>query len=262
MNSNPIGILDSGVGGLTIWKEIAIQLPYESTLYIADSKNCPYGTKSAEEIYALARRLVQFLVDKNCKIIVIACNTITVHCLDKLRAEFKGIPIVGAVPVIKTAAAASRNRKIGVLSTSATTNSQYQRDLINRFAGESEVLTVGTDSLVPLVEKGIVSGGMVEEILQREFHPFIQSDIDTLVLGCSHFPFLQKPIRKVLGEGVKILDSAGAIARQVKRVLQSRMEIQEKQKPTRAFYTTGDTGKFSEALKIIGYNNPVEYIEI
>lgn len=262
MNNQAIGILDSGVGGLTIWKEIVSQLPYEPTIYIGDSKNCPYGNRSAEEIYQLARRLVEFLIQKQCKLIVVACNTITVSCLEKLRQEFRAIPIVGTVPVVKTASEMSRSKRIAIFSTSATEKSQYQRDLINRFARECEVITVGTDKLVPLIEQGKLKGEEVQKVLREELQEIVNGHIDVLALGCSHFPLVRKEIQKIVGERVKVLDSAGAIARQVERVLRNRMSLFDQKQSIHEFYTTGDSQLFSKILKIIGYNNSVHTIDL
>ena len=260
MNTQPIGVLDSGVGGLSIWREIVRLVPHESTIYIGDSKNCPYGSKSEDEIYTLAKRLVQTLLDKNCKLIVLACNTITVSCLDRLRRDFKAVPIIGVVPVVKTAAEQSRNGRIGILSTSKTAQSQYQRDLINRFAQISTVTNLGTDRLVPFIEAGKTEG--IEEVLTEVLEPFKKENIDVLALGCSHFPFLKAEMKKILGKNVEILDSGLAIARQVKRVLESRDELCDKFKPNYIFFTTGDKSLFSKVLRSVGNNNRVEQIEI
>ncbi len=245
MNNQPIGILDSGVGGLSIWREIVSQLPHESTIYLADSKNCPYGNKSAEEIYLLAKQLVQFLVDKRVKLIVVACNTITVACLGKLREEFPTIPIVGTVPVIKTAVQQTKKKKIGILSTTATARSYYQKKLIKQFANDCDVVSVGGDKLVPMVEKGKIEGKEIQHVLDGVLQPFVEKHIDVLALGCSHFPFLKKEIHKILGLDVAILDSAEAIARQVRRVLANNNTLSSVDNATHEFYTTGDAAQFS-----------------
>ncbi len=255
MNNQPIGILDSGAGGLTIWKEIVKELPKESTIYIADSQNCPYGNKSELEIYRLASRLVQFLIQKNAKLIVVACNTITVSCLDKLREDFPDIPIVGTVPVIKTASESSKAKKIGVLSTKRTAESDYQKNLIQKFASDCKVISVGTEELVPLVEEQRLKGAEAQSILREVLQPFIDAKVDTLVLGCSHFPFLRQEIQRCIGSKIKILDSGEAVARQVKRVLVQNQALASDEKSVHSFITTGDPHVFSEILASIGYNN-------
>lgn len=249
MNTRPIGVLDSGVGGLSIWKEIIKELSHESTIYIADSLNCPYGEKSEEEIYDLSKSLVKFLIDKKAKLIVIVCNTITVFCIDKLRFDFPQIPIVGTVPAIKTAAEISKNKKIGILSTKATASSKYQKDLINKFAGHCEVINLGDSLLVPLVEKGDVDSEKTRIVLKKTLKKFKLSKVDTIALGCSHFPFLKKEIEKIMGDKVKILDSGAAIARQVKRVLTNNNHLSLSNNPSHTFYTTGDAEEFTIVSK-------------
>lgn len=249
MHNQPIGIIDSGVGGLTIWQEIAHQLPHESVVYIADSKNCPYGDKTPEHIYALAKKLIAFLVAKDVKLIVIACNTITVTCLDKLRNDFPSVPIVGTVPVVKLAATLSHKRSIGVLSTRATSKSQYQKQLIAQFAADCEVVTVGTDKLVPLVEAGKTSGKEVKAVLAEVLAPFRHGAVDVLVLGCTHFPFLKAAMQGIVGEHVRILDSAGAIARQVHRVLEKNGVLASQAQGKYVFYTTGESGVLQRLLQ-------------
>lgn len=253
--NRPIGVLDSGVGGLTIWKEIVKGLPKESTIYIADSKNCPYGIKTAEEIYNLAKRLVIFLVTQDVKLIVLACNTITVSCLDKLRSEFPQIPIVGTVPVVKTASKMTKNKKIGILSTVRTAKSSYQKNLIKKFAKDLKVLNIGTDKLVPLIEKGD-HVKMIQIILQQELKPFVDAKVDILALGCSHFPLIKDQIQSILKD-VQVLDSGAAIARQVKRVL-SNNNILSSSKRDYTFYTSGETAPFNKILKSMGYKRSLK----
>jgi len=253
MNNQPIGILDSGVGGLSIWKEIVRTLPNESTIYLADSINCPYGDKTEEEIYGLAKRLVQFLLDNNVELIVLACNTITVFCIDKLRADFPQIPIVGTVPAVKTAVEYSKNKRIGILSTTATANSKYQKDLIAKFARRLQVINLGTNQLVPYVEKGEVTGAKVKEVLKKTLNKFLAEGVDTIALGCSHFPFLKSRIEQIMGGKVKVLDSGKAIARQARRVLTENNSLVSMNNPSHLFYTTGDANKFEVvAKKLVG----------
>jgi len=251
MKNQPIGILDSGVGGLSIWREIIKKLPHESTIYLADSANCPYGEKTAEEIYKLSKRMVKFFLEKKVKLIILACNTITVTCLDKLRQDFPKIPIIGIVPVIKTASELTKNGRIGVLSTRRTANSRYQKELIKKFAKGLKVLNLGTDKLVPLIERGESFG--IIKMLGRELKAFQDFKVDVLVLGCSHFPFLKRKIRRIMGEKIKILDSAGAVARQVKRILIHNSTVSFSKKPFFLFYTTGNHERFREiSAKLVG----------
>lgn len=241
--------MDSGVGGLTVWKEITHLLPQESTIYIGDSKNAPYGDKSAEEVYLLARRLIQFLLAKNVKLIVIACNTITTVCLDRLRNEFKEIPLIGTVPVVKKAVEVSKKKKIGILSTNNTASSHYQKHLLDQFARGVVVVNRGTNKLVPLVEKGEIEGEALERILEQVLLPFQGVEVDVLALGCTHFPFLKKQMKQILGSQVTLLDSGQAIARQVQRVLERNSALGKREKVTHQLFTTGDKAIFE---KIVG----------
>ena len=251
MNNHPIGILDSGVGGLSVWQEITKLLPDESTVYIADSKNIPYGTKTAEEIYTLSSRLIRFLLAKKVKLIVVACNTITVTNIDRLRKDFPTIPIIGTVPVVKNAVEKTKKKKIGILSTINTAQSAYQKKLLEKFAGLATVINKGTNKLVPLVENGEVTGALVVQLLQQELQPFKDADIDVLALGCTHFPFLEPEMKKILGKDVEILDSGAAIARHVQRILEHNntkgLRIKEKEL-SHVLYTTGDEKKFEATI--------------
>ncbi len=253
MHNQPIGILDSGVGGLSIWNEIVALLPNEPTIYLADQKNVPYGTKTVEEIHELSRDLITFLLQRKVKLIVIACNTITVNCLDFLREEFPQIPIIGTVPVVKLAAQVTKNRKIGILSTIRTAYSHYQKQLISTYAGECEVVNIGTDRLVPFVERGETNSEILLNTLKNELQPFQATHIDTLALGCTHYPFLRDEMQKILGDKISILDSGAAIARQVKRVLENNKLFSSQETKSYEFYTTGSTEKFTKvAKKLVG----------
>lgn len=263
MNNNSIGILDSGIGGLSIWREVIRELPLESTIYVADSKNCPYGEKSEQEVYKLTKRIVEFLVKKGSKLVVIACNTATVSALDKLRQDFKDLPIVGTVPVVKTAAQNSRNRKIGILSTTRTAKSEYQKNLTNTFAQGCEIVNWGTDKLVPFIEKGDTDSLELKKNLISELEAFKKAQIDSLALGCTHFPFLRKEIQKILGSNIQIFDSGGAIARQVKRVLTQNKTLSSNANPSHIFYTTGDVIQFRGVVgKLLGEDIKVDLANI
>lgn len=240
MNNQPIGILDSGVGGLTVWKEILKALPHESTIYIGDSLNAPYGARKKEEILHLASKMIDFLLTKQVKLIVVACNTITVSGIDVLRKKYPKVPIIGAVPVIKTAVKISKTGKIGVLSTVKTAESEYQKSLIAEFAKGCDVLNLGTNRLVPLIEKGEIEGEELQKILEKELEPFKKAKVDVLALGCTHFPFLTESITKILGKEITLLDSGSAIARQVGRVLEHNNTLATQNNLRHIMYTTGD----------------------
>lgn len=256
MKNNPIGIFDSGIGGLSILKEVRKILPSESIIYLADSKNCPYGGKTPEDVYVLAKKSLSFLIEQKAKLVVIACNTVTVSCIDKLRQDFPKTPIIGIVPVVKKAAEKSKNKKIGVLSTTTTANSEYQAKLIHQYAAECEITSIGTDELVPLIETGAVNTDVFKGVLERTLAPFKESRIDTLALGCSHFPLVKEIIQNILGDKVLVLDSGGAVARHLKRVL-SYENLETSQKFSECEYiTTGNLSSFSKTVKeIVGENS-------
>jgi len=247
MNNNPIGIIDSGIGGLSVWQEIVKLLPVESTLYLADSKYLPYGEKDEAEIYRLSKRLIHYLLKQQVKLVVIACNTITVSALEQLRRDFPSLPIIGTVPVVKTALRQAQGKppKIGILSTKRTAESIYLQNLIDQFAQDAHVVNLGTDKLVSMVESGEVD----MDVLREELQPFLDADIDTLALGCTHFPFLRNEMQEVLGKDVHILDSGEAIARQVKRILESEKEISDKGEGEHTFYTTGEEKQFAKQIQ-------------
>ena len=247
MNTNPIGILDSGIGGLTVLKSIVKELPHESIIYIGDSKNTPYGTKTQDEIYHLSKQLIKFLLKKQVKLIVIACNTITVSCLDRLRSDYPYMPIVGTVPVIKTAAAVSQKKRIGILSTTRTAQSEYQKHLIEEFASDCQVFNHGTDDLVPLIEEGKVRTEEMTAAVEKALTVFSKEDIDTLVLGCTHFPFLEEQMKHILGKDIQLLDSGDAIARQVRRVLEHNDSLMTEGEGNVIVCTTGNM-KIAENL--------------
>ncbi|TSC63742.1 MAG: glutamate racemase [Microgenomates group bacterium Gr01-1014_93] len=187
--------------------------------------------------------MINFLLKKQIKLLVIACNTITVSCLDELRKDYPSLPIVGIIPVIKTAAKLSENKKIGIFSTLLTANSSYQKDLIQKFAKDVSVLNQGSSTLVSSIEK--LDFEAIDRALQKELEPFRQSNIDTLALGCSHFPLIKDKIQKYL-PGVLILDSSEAVSRQVERILTHEDLLSKLKTSGYNFYTTGD-------LKVLDY---------
>lgn len=252
MDKRAIGVLDSGVGGLTVWREILSLLPQESTIYIADSKNTPYGSKRADEIITLASRLIEFLLKKDVKLIVVACNTITVSGIDELRKKYSQVPIIGTVPVIKRAAELTKKGTIGVLSTTSTAQSEYQKSLIHTFAKGKKVINLGTDKIVPLVEKGESRSLEIQKILKEALTPFKKEGIDVLALGCTHFPFLEKSMQKILGKEVKLLHSGSAIARQVDKILEHNQQKSENKKFSHVLFTTGDKKILKKIIEDLG----------
>lgn len=255
---NPIGVFDSGVGGLSVWREIKRLLPGETLVYFADSAHVPYGEKSPRELTELSKKVCRFLLSKKVKLIVVACNTATAYCITKLRREFN-LPFVGTVPPVKPAAVASKAGKIAVMATPATIESDYLVSLISDFAKGIKVIKIPAYELEDLIEHGDLTGGKTLKLLVKYLHPALKDGIDSLALGCTHYPFLLPKIKALTKNQVKVFDPAPGVAKQVKRIVakfnqsakkQYQPEISRKQD---IFYTTGDPKKFSQvAQKLLG----------
>ena len=239
-NSNPIGFFDSGVGGTSIWKEVVHLLPYENSIYLADSKNAPYGEKPIEEIIALSRKNTEFLLQKNCKLIVVACNTATTNAIKYLRTYYS-VPFIGIEPAIKPAALNSRTKSIGILATKGTLSSELFSKTSELYASNIEITEVVGNGLVELIEKGKQDSPEIRELLQKLLQPMLKADIDYLVLGCSHYPYLIKVLSEILPSKVSIIDSGEAVARQTQRILSASNLLNLSQVPAKhQLYTNAD----------------------
>lgn len=252
-NNNPIGLFDSGIGGTSIWKEIHQLLPHENTIYLADSKNAPYGKKSKEEIIQLCFKNVDFLLAQNCKIIVVACNTATTNAIKEMRAKYD-VPFIGIEPAIKPAANQSETQTIGILATKGTLNSELFNRQVENFSNVKILEQVGY-GLVELIEDGKIDSEDMRNLLKLYLRPMVAANIDYLVLGCSHYPYLIPEIKKIIPPHVKIIDSGEAVAKQTKAVLENLTLLNtSKTKGETLFYTNSD----AEVLKtILGFNNNV-----
>jgi glutamate racemase len=251
MDTRPIGIFDSGSGGLTIWKSVVTLLPHESTIYIGDHRHLPYSTKTIPFIRERGKRSIQFLLSKDVKLIVIACNTATVAAIDYFRKKFPHIPIVGVVPVVKTAALRSKIKKFAVLSTLYTAKSAYQKKLISTFASGCRVFSIGNTELVRLIEEGKIDSPDVYRLLETIFRPILSHNIDVLVLGCTHFPFLRKNIEDIVGPHVLVLDSGDAVSRHVKHILDHEGLSSSASIPRYDFFTTGNVKKVNDVVRYL-----------
>lgn len=237
-NSNPIGLFDSGIGGTSIWQEIHNLLPNENTIYLADSKNAPYGQKSKEEIIDLSFKNTEFLLNHNAKMIVVACNTATTNAIKELREKFK-IPFIGIEPAIKPAANNSKTQTIGILATKGTLNSELFNKNVEKFHETTIIEQVGFN-LVKLIENGEMYSEEMTSLLQQYLTPMIQANIDYLVLGCSHYPYLIPQIKKILPPNVKIIDSGQAVAKQTLKVLKDKIGLNNELKSSNIFYTNSN----------------------
>ncbi|WP_411030192.1 glutamate racemase [Spongiimicrobium sp. 3-5] len=240
MNDKPIGIFDSGVGGTSIWKEIHKLMPNEDTIYLADSKNAPYGEKTKAEILDLSIKNTELLLGKGCKLIVVACNTATTNAIAYLRKNYD-LPFIGIEPAIKPAALQSSSKNIGVLATKGTLASDlFYVTSKNHASGISIIVKEGT-GLVPLVESGKVDTKETEELLRKYLNPMLQKNIDHLVLGCTHYPYLIPVLKKILPDSVKIIDSGQAVAKQTLHILvQNNLRFQEDRVSNHSFYSNLD----------------------
>lgn len=249
----PIGVFDSGVGGLTVVTEIRKLLPHESILYYADTRHCPYGPRPATEIRQLAIKAGEFLLGQGAKLIVVACNTASSVALSALRSTLD-VPFVGMVPAVKPASLATHARKVLVLATAATVETEVFNELVAQFASGIEVHTQACPGLVDLVECGDADPRRLESLLRHYLEPISTYGLDTIVLGCTHFVFLRNEIQRMVGNDVQVIDTGEAVARQVQRVLAERgLEAGSGAPGNLTFLCSGDLGRFlAQARRMLG----------
>ena len=223
----PIGIFDSGVGGLTVAREIMRQIPNERIMYFGDTARVPYGSKSKETVTKYSRQIVRFLKSQNVKAIVIACNTASAYALEQIEQEID-IPIIGVVkPGAKTAVETTKNGKVGVIATEGTISSEIYTQYIQELKQEVNVIGKACPLFVPLVEEGLLEDPVTDEIAQRYLSVLIDSGIDTLILGCTHYPLIRKTVGKVMGEGVTLVNPAYETAQELKRLLEEKQLLRQ-----------------------------------
>lgn len=237
--SAPIAVFDSGVGGLTVLREIRGALPAEDLVYLADSAWCPYGGRPLEQIRERSVAIGRFLHGIGAKVVVVACNTASGAALEALR-EALPVPVVGMEPAVKPAVASTRAGKVGVMATAATLASERFRRLVREHGGGVEVVAQPCPGLADLVEEGDLEGDRVREVVRALAEPLVAAGVDTVVLGCTHYPFVRSAIQEALGPGVRLVDSAPAIARQTRRVLEERALLAEGRAGEVRVLTTGD----------------------
>jgi len=244
----PIGVFDSGVGGLTVVREIIRQIPNESLLYFGDTARVPYGTKSKDTVLRYTRQIVRFLESQKVKAIVVACNTVSAVALDEIEKEVN-VPIIGVVkPGVKAASQATRNGKIGVIATKATIESNIYATYLKKIDPNAEVLGKACPLFVPLVENGLLEDPVTDEIAARYLSELMDRGIDTLVLGCTHYPLIRSTIARTVGEGVTLVNPAYETALELKALL-SQYGIESKERPRlgsnkHRFYVSDDAQGF------------------
>ena len=247
LNHAPIGVFDSGVGGLTVAREIMRQIPDERIVYFGDTARVPYGSKSPNTIIRYSRQIIRFLRTKNVKAIVVACNTASAFALETIKPELD-IPIIGVVkPGAKVAAQTTQNGKIGVIGTEGTIRSEIYTKTIHRENKDAQVMGRACPLFVPLVEEGWIKDPVTVAVAERYLQPFKESDIDTLILGCTHYPLLRSTVREIMGEGVNLVNPAYETARELKQLLAEKglTNIQSQEEARKyQFYVSDQADKF------------------
>lgn len=219
MDNSPIGVFDSGMGGLSVWREIRRSLPRESLIYFGDGKNCPYGEKPETEVVLYIESAVKQLLERDVKMVVLACNTATMAAIKYLRGKYD-IPFVGMEPALKPAAETTRTGVVGVLATRAALESEWFRDLKSRYSSDTKIIPGVGEGFVAAVEQGLENDPSSRELVSRALTPMIEAGADRIVLGCTHYPFMEGPIREVIGSrNIEIIDPAPAIVRRVEWLL-------------------------------------------
>lgn len=262
MDTRPIGIIDSGSGGLSIWKAVVDLLPQESIIYIGDHAYLPYSDKTMDGIRSRVRALIQDLVRRDCKLCVVACNTATVAGIGWYREQFPNLPIVGVVPVIKTAGALTKTGYICILSTVYTAKSAYQKKLIREFAPDKHVFSLGSVRLTPLIESEKDVSNDIQKELISMVKPVLRKPIDVVVLGCTHYPFIRDVVSMLFGKHVAVIDSGDAVARQVMRILTQNNAISTGS-PEYSFFTSGEPRHVGVVMsRLLGRHIVVEHMSI
>ena len=262
MNNQSIGVFDSGVGGLSILRELESRLPGEQYIYFADQQNVPYGEKTKNELIVLTSRIMEFFMTQKIKLAVVACNTATCYAIEELRNTFS-IPIVGVVPAIKTAAEQTKTGKIALIATPATAQSPYVTELIKKYANNIKVLRIGCAGLEDSVETGQLHGPKTSKLLNTYILPLKREGIDRLVLGCTHYPFLKEEIAVILGPTITIIDSGKAVAERVQFLLDKNNLRNSTGNTPNQFFTNKDANSLSRvASELLHYSVVAKYTSV
>ncbi|MDP1852742.1 MAG: glutamate racemase [Candidatus Omnitrophota bacterium] len=255
-NNYPIGVFDSGVGGLTVVKELIRQLPSENIIYFGDTARVPYGIKSKETVIRFSIENILFLLKQNVKLICVACNTVSSVALPAIKNHFR-VPIVGVLaPAAREAVYATQNKRIGVIGTPSTIKSRSYESQINELDSEIKVFSAATPLFVPLVEEGWVDTDVTREVAREYLGPLTNKNVDTLILGCTHYPLLREVIQGVLGKKVNLIDSAKQVAIEVKRMLACEDLLNDSaKKPRHKFYVSDNPEWFTNlAGRFLGHS--------
>ncbi len=249
---NIIGVFDSGIGGLSVMRALRALLPSQPVIYLGDQVHVPYGTRQVEEVRQFSHEITRFLMDQGAGLIVVACNTASVAALRSLREMYPQTPFVGMEPAVKPAAEQTRSGAVGVLATTATFQTAMYASVVERFAHGVKILEDDCPGLVSQIEKGDLDGPETRQILEHALHPMLEMGVDTIVMGCTHYPFVIPLIQQIVGPEVRVIDPAPAIARQVKRMLEAHhMLAREKTCSSVRFITTGDPIQFACMIQLL-----------
>jgi len=250
-NQGSIGVFDSGVGGLSVLQKVIEALPEEKFIYLADQIHVPYGERSLKEVRQFSFGILRFLLNQGAKLIVVACNTASAAALHSLRKDYPDVPIVGMEPAVKPAAEYSHTRKVGVLATPATFQGELYASVVERFAQDVKIFQHTCPGLVGQIERGELSSSSTRKILQSVLNPMLAEGIDTVVLGCTHYPLVLPIIQEIVGEDVRVIDPAPAIAGRVKFLLNEENIMNTgSHAHNLVLYTTGNTTAFEKSIEI------------
>jgi glutamate racemase len=260
---NPIGVFDSGVGGLSVLRAMRAQMPTEAMIYFGDQGHVPYGPRPIEQIQGFSEGITRFLLDQGAKLIVVACNTASAAALQYLRKTFPDVPFVGMEPAVKPAAEHTHSGKVGVLATPATFQGALYASVVERFANGVELLQSTCPGLVQQIEQGNLYGKETRKILEDALLPMLEKGIDTVVLGCTHYPFVIPLIQRIVGESVRVIDPAPSVARQAGRLLEAGgTKNPNKGRGRVQFYTSGDADALASLLPtLLGESGEVKRVE-
>ena len=249
-HQGPLGIFDSGIGGLSVLREVKRQLPGEELIYIADQAHVPYGNRSRGEVLGFSEGIVRCLIQQGAKLVIVACNTASAVALEELRRKFPFLPFVGMEPAVKPAAAETNTGVVGVLATPATFQGDLYASTVERFARGVKILQDTCPGLVNQIEAGRIAAPETRKILQRALLPMLEEGVDEIVMGCTHYPFVIPLIKEIVGSEVEVIDPAPAVARQAGRLLKEYDLLRRKEEEgTVSFYTTGDPAGLNRSLK-------------
>lgn len=251
MDNRPIGIFDSGVGGLTVVKEVIKELPFEETIYFGDTARVPYGAKSKETVTKFSSQIIRFLKSKNVKAVIIACNTVSSNCFEELTSEFPEIPIIEVVgPGVESCLKTTKNNIVGVIGTVATIKSGAYEKRIKALKPEIKVYSKACPLFVPLAEEGWTDNLIVQKTAEIYLKDIIEKGIDSILLGCTHYPLLKACIGKTVGENVKIVNPATATAKKMKDFLEENNMLNEGNTEKHTFYVSDNTEKFNDICSV------------